>query len=41
LHPEKFPKIMAYLNDPVGRRVRTNIHVERTSRMVRFLEKVH
>jgi transposase-like protein len=40
LGPEKFPKIMAYLNDPVSRRVRTNNHVERTNRMVRFLEKV-
>jgi len=38
--PEKFPKIMAYLNNPVGQRVRTNNHVERTNRMVRFLEKV-
>jgi hypothetical protein len=40
LGPEKFPKIMAYLNNPVSRRVRTNNHVERTNRMVRFLEKV-
>jgi hypothetical protein len=40
LSEEKFPKIMAYLNDPVGQRVRTNNHVERTNRMVRFLEKV-
>jgi transposase-like protein len=40
LRPEKFPKIMAYLRGPVGRRVRTNNHVERTNRMVRFLEKV-
>jgi transposase-like protein len=40
LGPEKFPKIMAYLNHPVSRRVRTNNHVERTNRMVRFLEKV-
>ena len=40
LSPEKFPKIMAYLNNPAGRRVRTNNHVERTNRMVRFLEKV-
>ena len=31
---------MAYLNNPAGRRVRTNNHVERTNRMVRFLEKV-
>jgi Transposase len=40
LSAEKFPKIMAYLNSPVGQRVRTNNHVERTNRMVRFLEKV-
>jgi transposase-like protein len=36
----KFAKLMAYLNNPVGRRVRTNNHVERTNRMFRFLEKV-
>jgi hypothetical protein len=36
----KFPKIMAYLNNPISQRVRTNNHVERTNRMVRFLEKV-
>src|SRR5262245_62991067 len=40
LSAEKFPKIMAYLNNPVDRRVRTNNHVERTNRMVRFWEKV-
>jgi hypothetical protein len=40
LSPEKFPKMMAYLNNPVSRRVRTNNHVERTNRVVRFLEKV-
>jgi transposase len=37
---EKFPKLMAYLRNPVGRRVRTNNHVERTNRMFRLLEKV-
>jgi hypothetical protein len=37
---EKFPKIMAYLNNPVGQRVRTNNHVEPTNRMVRSWEKV-
>ena len=31
---------MAYLNNPVSQRVRTNNHVERTNRMVRFWEKV-
>jgi hypothetical protein len=40
LGPEEFPKIMAYLNNPVSRRIRTNNHVERTNRMIRFLEKV-
>lgn len=40
LDEEKFPKLMAYLADPVSRRVRTNNHVERTNRMFRFLEKV-
>jgi hypothetical protein len=37
---EKFAKLMAYLANPVSRRVRTNNHVERTNRMFRFLEKV-
>jgi len=37
---EKFTKLMAYLNNPVSRRVRTNNHVERTNRMFRLLEKV-
>jgi hypothetical protein len=40
LNEEKFPKLMAYLNNPVCRRVRTNNHVERTNRLIRFLEKV-
>jgi transposase-like protein len=40
LSAEKFPKIMAYLSNPVSQRVRTNNHVERTNRMVRFWEKV-
>jgi Transposase len=40
LNEEKFPKIMAYLNSPASERVRTNNHVERTNRMVRFFEKV-
>jgi transposase-like protein len=40
LDEAKFPKLMAYLKQPVGRRVRTNNHVERTNRMIRFLEKV-
>lgn len=37
---EKFPKLMAYLNGPVSRRVRTNNQVERANRLFRFLEKV-
>ncbi len=37
---EKFTKLMAYLKNPLSRRVRTNNHVERTNRMFRFLEKV-
>ncbi len=36
----KFAKLMAYLKNPVSRRVRTNHHVERTNRMFHFLEKV-
>jgi transposase-like protein len=40
LDEEKFAKLMAYLNNPVCRRVRTNNHVERTNRLIRFLEKV-
>jgi transposase-like protein len=40
LSPEKLPKLMAYLNGPAHRRVRTNNHVERTNRLFRFLEKV-
>ena len=40
LDEEKFAKLMAYLNNPVSRRVRTNNHVERTNRLFRFLEKV-
>jgi transposase-like protein len=40
LNDERFPKLMAYLKNPLSRRVRTNNHVERTNRMFRFLEKV-
>jgi hypothetical protein len=36
----KFAKLTAYLKNPLSRRVRTNNHVERTSRMFRFLQKV-
>ena len=37
LDEEKFPKLMAYLNNPISQRVRTNNHVERTNRMFRLL----
>src|SRR6185437_5174822 len=40
LDEERFAGLMAYLAKPVGRRVRTNNHVERTNRMFRLLEKV-
>jgi hypothetical protein len=40
LDDAKFPKLMAYLKNPLSLRVRTNNHVERTNRMFRFLEKV-
>jgi len=40
LDAERFPKLLAYLNSPVSRRVRTNNHVERTNRLFRSLEKV-
>jgi hypothetical protein len=40
LDEEKFPKRMAYLKNPLSRRVRTNNHVERTNRMFRLLEEV-
>src|SRR4051812_8941040 len=35
----KFPKLVAYLKDPLSRRVRTNNHVERTKPTIRFWEK--
>jgi hypothetical protein len=40
LTPEKFEKMTAYLDSPLGERVRTNNHVERTNRRLRYLEKV-
>jgi transposase-like protein len=36
----KFNKMIAYLHSPAGQRVRTNNHVERTNRRLRYLEKV-
>jgi hypothetical protein len=40
LQEEKFDKMIAFLECPVGARVRTNNHVERTNRKLRFDEKV-
>jgi len=37
---EKFTKMIAFLRSPVGQRVRTNNHVERTNRQLRLMEKV-
>ena len=40
LSPEKFDKMMAFLHRPSGERVRTNNHVERANRRLRYFEKV-
>ncbi len=40
LSREKFTKMIAFLRCPKTRRVRTNNHVERCNRQLRFLEKV-
>jgi hypothetical protein len=40
LEGEKFDKMVAFLECPAGQRVRTNNHVERTNRTLRFDEKV-
>ncbi len=40
LSAEKFDKMMAFLHRPEAQRVRTNNHVERTNRRLRYLEKV-
>jgi hypothetical protein len=40
LAEEKFAKMVAFLRSPLGQRVRTNNHVERTNRKLRFYEKV-
>ena len=37
---EDFSKMVAFLRSPVGQRLRTNNHVERTNRRLRYLEKV-
>lgn len=40
LSSEKFDKMVAFLHSPAGKRVRTNNHVERANRKLRFFEKV-
>jgi hypothetical protein len=40
LTPDKVTKMVAYLHSPAGPRVRTNNHVERVNRRLRFFEKV-
>jgi hypothetical protein len=40
LRQDKFDKMIAFLESPVGARVRTNNHVERANRRLRFDEKV-
>jgi hypothetical protein len=40
LDGDKFDKLVAFLHAPVGQRVRTNNHVERANRKLRFDEKV-
>jgi transposase-like protein len=40
LEPEKFEKMIAFLRRPLRKRIRTNNHVERTNRQLRYFEKV-
>jgi hypothetical protein len=40
LSKDKFDKMIAFLERPAGQKVRTNNHVERTNRKLRFDEKV-
>ena len=40
LEKEQFDKMIVFLESPVGQPVRTNNHVERTNRKLRFDEKV-
>jgi hypothetical protein len=40
LEGDKFDKMIAFLESPAGQQVRTNNHVERTNRKLRFDEKV-
>lgn len=40
LNAEKFNKMMSFLHSPKAKHVRTNNHVERTNRQLRYFEKV-
>jgi hypothetical protein len=40
LSEEKFAKVVAFVHSPAAHRVRTNNHVERVNRKLRYLEKV-
>jgi hypothetical protein len=40
LVPDKFTKMIAFLRSPAAKQVRTNNHVERVNRKIRFWEKV-
>ena len=40
LEGEKFDKMVAFLESPAGQQVRTNNHVERANRKLRYDEKV-
>jgi transposase-like protein len=40
LSEEKFAKMVAFVHSPAAQRVRTNNHVERVNRQLRYLEKV-
>src|SRR5581483_803028 len=40
LEDDKFRKMIVFLHSPAGKRVRTNNHVERCNRRLRYWEKV-
>jgi hypothetical protein len=40
LEPARFTKMVAFLKSPAAKRLRTNNHVERTNRKLRYYEKV-
>lgn len=40
LEPERFAKMVAFLASPAAKRMRTNNHVERANRKLRYFEKV-